>query len=415
MNYLEMMKKQESARIALVEEGVEYSYGQIVMLARQMSRDSTVFPSKCYPGRTHGICRENIAEQLIEFLAAIERGEIPVILPNTEWDQSETICRDGDACMGVMTSGSTGEPKIWYRTYESWAGFFETQNHIFGIDRNTCLFAQGSLAFTGNLNMYLAVFSVGGTITAENKFCPREWEGLIEQNHVNTIYLIPSKLMCIPRVLQRKHAAIRTILSGSQGMNREDVQKLKQCFPDAGITLYYGASELSYITYIRDTEMTEDRGLVGKPFPGVQVQVQDQQIYVTTPYSVQGINCPYSVSDRGYLDEENRLHFSGRSDSVVQVHGRKVSLWHIENKLMAQPEIQSAVVLNLMDSRGNERRVAFVVLHEQQELSPGFMADLRKDMANYEMPARIVSLPNIPRKESGKVDTERLQEIWREG
>lgn len=454
MNYMEMMRRQESTRIALVEEGVEYSYGQIVMLAQQMSNNSTIFPSKCYAGRTHWICREKIAEQLIEFLAASERGEIPVIIPldqkmlrkkaeteltegktlrkgtgimpqdenmsqndtdilsDTESKQQGIFCRD--VCMGVMTSGSTGEPKVWYRTYESWAGFFETQNSIFGIDRNTRLFAQGSLAFSGNLNMYLAVFAVGGRVIAENKFRPREWENLMEQNDVNTIYLIPSKLMCTPRVMQRRHSEIQTILSGSQGMNRADVQKLKQYFPDATMTLYYGASELSYVTYIRDTEMTEDRGLVGKPFPGVHIQVQNQQIYVTTPFSVWGIKCPYSVSDRGYLDQENRLHFIGRSDSVVEVHGRKVSLWYIENILMKQPEIQLAAVLNLMDSRGKERRVAFVVLQAQGQIHPALISNLRKDLANYEMPARIIPLPEIPMKESGKVDTEKLQDIWRE-
>lgn len=442
MNYMTMMRSQESTRIALVEEGVEYSFGQIVMLARQMSRDTTVFPSKCEADRTHWICRKKISEQLIEFLAANERGEIPVIIPpdqkmrrkNAEikWTDGKTLrkdgnhlpdtepkregisCKDLDACMGIMTSGSTGEPKVWYRTYESWAGFFETQNSIFGIDRNTRLFAQGSLAFTGNLNMYLGVFSMGGRVIAENKFRPWEWEDLMERNHVNTIYLIPSKLMCTLRVMQRKHSEIQTILSGSQGMNRADVQKLKQYFPDATITLYYGASELSYVTYIRDTEMTEDRGLVGKPFPGVHIQVQNQQIYVSTPFSVLGVKCPYSVSDRGYLDQENRLHFIGRSDSVVEVHGRKVSLWRIENILMKQPEIQSAIVLNLTDSRGKERRVAFVVLQAQGRIHPALMSNLRKDLANYEMPARIIPLPEIPLKESGKVDSEKLQAIWRD-
>lgn len=31
---------------------------------------------------------------------------------------------DKSICMGALSSGSTSVPKVLYRTYESWAGFF---------------------------------------------------------------------------------------------------------------------------------------------------------------------------------------------------------------------------------------------------------------------------------------------------
>lgn len=63
--------------------------------------------------------------------------------------------------MGAMTSGTTGRAKVLFRTYESWAGFFEEQNRVFGVTPDSCMFAQGSLAFTGNLNLYMgALYAV---------------------------------------------------------------------------------------------------------------------------------------------------------------------------------------------------------------------------------------------------------------
>lgn len=479
VNYMDMIRRQDSGRLALMEDGKEYSYGDLVALSEQLSRNTAVFSSHPVSGRIHWIWKTKISEQLIEFMAANERGEIPVIVPvdrniksqnvdrlmnspSALWGQDQMLFDqnlktwDQDICMGVMTSGSTGEPKVLFRSYESWADYFDTQNLIFGINRDSRLFAQGSLAFTGNLNMYLSVFSTGAAVIAQNAFRPREWETFIDKHQVNAVYLIPSKLMCFPQVLAGKYSAVKTIVSGSQGMNRRDAVLLKNIFPDARITLYYGASELSYITYITEEEMTEDRGLVGRPFPGVQVEVRNQQIYVTTPCCVTGVECPCTVSDQGYLDEMGRLHFMGRSDDIVNVRGRKVSLWRIQKVLMEQPEIQRAVILYLPRQKAYHKEqdmgftasqcggdsvsyrekdkilVAFVVLQDHGQIdssilsaqhtnSPcfgqmeAFRERLRHTLAGCEMPGRFIVLPEMPYRENGKVDTERLKEIWRKG
>lgn len=465
MNYMDMMRRQDRTRLALIEDGREYTYGQLIMLSEQISHNVTVFSSEPVSGKIHWICRETIAEQLIEFMAANERGEIPVIVPEERKEvlliasaereagsqdvgpainmplvlagQKQEV-QDTKICMGVMTSGSTGEPKVLWRSYESWANYFTIQNQIFGIHEGSRLLAQGSLAFTGNLNMYLAAFFVGAAIVAQNKFQPREWETLIDKYQINGIYLIPSKLMCIPRVIRRIYPAVKSIISGSQGMNRTDAVQLKKIFPNADLTLYYGASELSYISYITAEEMTDDRGLVGKAFPGVQVEVREQQIYVTTSCCVAGVKCPYTVSDQGYLDESGRLHFTGRSDGVVRVHGHKVSLWRIEKVLTEQPEIQSVVVLNLPNQKsfhGQQRkdyselqsegdrtspaqvhynRVAFVVLQNHRQIDSAFLKRLRSKLSSYEMPGHFVTLPELPYRENGKIDTEKLQKIWQD-
>ena len=82
-------------------------------------------------------------------------------------------------CMAVMTSGTTGIPKIYFRTCESWAGFFGVQNKIFQVTKDIRLFTQGSLAFTGNLNLYLAQFYAGGTVIAQETFWPKSWQQAI--------------------------------------------------------------------------------------------------------------------------------------------------------------------------------------------------------------------------------------------
>ena len=61
------------------------------------------------------------------------------------------------ADFGVLTSGTTGQPKPLWRREMSWRDFFDIQNDIFHINKDTKIFLQGSFSFTGVSNMVIAV------------------------------------------------------------------------------------------------------------------------------------------------------------------------------------------------------------------------------------------------------------------
>lgn len=425
MNFMDMMRRQDRSRTALIEDGTEYTYGELVAMGERAADRLTEQPAH---SRIRYIRNDKISGQLTELLAANLCGDIPVIVPGDakrlpkEQQVSEMPASYGDICLGVMTSGSTGQPKLLFRSYESWADFFDIQNDIFGIDADSRLFAQGSLAFTGNLNIYMSQFSVGAAIVAQNSFNPKSWGQTLKDYDVNSIYLIPSKLLCMPQVMREANSNIRSIISGSQSLGKSDAKRLAQCFPNAKLTLYYGASELSYITYVTGKQMTDKQDLVGKPFPNVQVEVRNHEIYVTTPYHVAGVTCPYTLSDCGYIDEDGSLHFTGRSDDIVNLRGRKISALYIEETLRAQPEIKDAAVLAVPVSRStdapeNERHIltAFVVLEDGvstplQKLKGALQKRLADTLAPYEFPAHFVDIDALPQKESGKTDKNKLAE-----
>lgn len=416
-NYLEIIQSHSSQKEALVIDGTSYTYGQLKTLAIELATKWGVAESK----RIRVIKEPDILAQLISFLACYQTNEIPLIVPydtkefTNQQHLSEVIIPE-NACMAVTTSGTTGTPKIYFRSFQSWAGYFPIQNQIFQVTSDSRLFVQGSLAFTGNLNLYLAQFYAGGTIIAENAFLPKQWEERISSQRADSIYLIPSKLMLLPHLVREKNPSIKMVISGSQSLGKEDADRLKRIFPNTRIVLYYGASELNYITYVTDENMTSERNLIGRPFPEVDVFIQNQEIYVNTEYHVEGIRCPYSLSDSGYMDEEGNLYFTGRRDDILAVHGRKVSALKIENELESFPEIQEAAVVlepakemqNLNQKAGNYI-IAYIVS------APGYsfqeseiIQKLRKVLASYEMPRRIRSIDYMPKNESGKVDKKRL-------
>ena len=397
MDYLQMLREQPQEKLALVEDAEEYTYSRLVQEAQAL-RESLDFAEPAV-----FIHEDSIARQLIRFVAYSGTKTVPIIATEVSKEQQFDVAAiPKAACMGVMTSGSTGKSKLLWRSYHSWADFFPEQNRVFGVNSDTVIFCQGSLAFTGNLNIYMGVLAAGGTLVVTEKFRPRHWLELMKAYAVNAVYLIPSKLLLLPKFMRSADERVASIISGSQSMGRVEADKLLAVFPQAEITLYYGASELNYITYIKDSEMTDDRTLIGRPFVGVQVSVRDEEIFIDTPYHVEEISLPFSLKDRGRLDEEGRLHFLGRTDDIVSVNGRKVSTMKVSRALMDLEGVEEAAVLVV---HVDDADVLTAFVGAEQEYSKQQMVKLlREGLDDYELPKQFIFLPQLPHNESGKVD-----------
>lgn len=403
MDYLSLIQSIPAHRAALIEDGQLYTYG---MLANEACRLRSLAPERETAGLVW-IRESSVHGQLAQFLAFSGTSRIPVIVPADMKSVPDPLIAESipdKACMGVLTSGSTGQPKLWFRTMDSWAAFFPTQNTIFGITATTRLFCQGSLAFTGNLNLYLSLLSIGACIVTASPVNPAVWSREIALHHANALYLIPSKLRLLAKYASHPCPDIKTILAGSQSLGRRDIELLKAAYPDSCCFLYYGASELSYVTWLTDREMNDNPACIGKPFPGVDVTLRNGEIYVDTPYSAIGITGPYSVGDTGYMDRDGYLYFNGRKDNVYNIHGRNVSAVKIENALNCLPQVQEAAVI----CQNNALR-AHVVLpapkpsgQDAAALRRIIKRELYDYLESWEIPRDIVFHEYLPKNNSGK-------------
>ena len=404
-DYLAMLAAQPQEKLALVDDATRFTYGQLVAAASELRERADFSQPAVF------IHEDTIAQQLLQFVAYSGTATRPIIATELSRNQHFDVGQiPPKACMGVMTSGSTGKSKLLWRDYHSWADFFPEQNRIFGVDEATVIFCQGSLAFTGNLNIYMGVLAAGGTLIVTEKFRPRHWLQLMEQYAVNTIYLIPSKLMLLPKFMNVPNEQLRHIISGSQTMGRQEADKLLAVFPKAEITLYYGASELNYITYIKDKDMTDDRTVIGQPFAGVGISINNEEIFIDTPYHVENITLPFSLKDRGYVDERGWLHFLGRTDDICNVNGRKVSSVKVTTALTDIEGVVEAAVLSrhIADADVLVAFVASTTSYTKQEL----VRRLRERLEDYELPKQFIFLEQLPRNESGKIDKLALEK-WK--
>ncbi|MBR1591123.1 MAG: AMP-binding protein [Acidaminococcaceae bacterium] len=318
-----------------------------------------------------------------------------------------------NACMGVLSSGSTDAPKVMYRTYESWAGFIPEQNRRFCIDEKAVVFAEGSFSFTGNLSIWASVLYAGCTLVVSESFRCRQWLELIWTHRVSVLYLVPAKLKALTRYLDRAYPAMRMILAGSQLLGAKTAETLKEHFPNSEIILYYGASELDYITWLSYEEMLRYPDSVGRSVPGVQVWVENGLIYIDTPYHVEGLQQPCTLHDTGWFNDEGYLIFNGRESDIINKGGFKISCTKIENALCSLPDVTQAVVLPYDDAGRGQEAAAFVTGGPEltkQELR----LRLRTVLMPQEMPKKLVLLREIPLNSRGKTDKAALKKLLEE-
>ena len=97
--------------------------------------------------------------------------------------------------------------------------------------------------------------------------------------------------------------------------------------------------------------MGEDKTLIGRKFPDVDICLKDGRIHVTTPYGVVGAGTDTFVGDYGHWDEAGNLYFDGRRDDICNINGRKISSVRVENAMLDVPGVKEAAVKAVIPGR----------------------------------------------------------------
>lgn len=424
--------QRQPERVFLVSGNTSLTYGEMEVKVESYAEKFRA----AGPRQTVLVIKKDSLEQAEAFLGAERAGWVPVLgHPDLSREAAEELCRvrqigwidrgekleslgidapvpGKNICMGVLSSGSSGLPKLMFRTFASWGDFFPEQNKMFQVGRDAVAFGEGSLSFTGNSNLWASVLFAGASMVFGQGLHPRSWLKDIKKYKVTVLYLVPVKLKLL---LQTSHEAcplVRTVLAGSQLLEAGTAGKLKQLFPNSRIILYYGASEVDYITWLTYDELLRHPGSVGRPCPGVKVFVRDGLIYIDTPYHVENLPRPCTLKDRGYFDDDGYLIFLGRAGQVINKGGLTISCTRVEQALQAVDGVLDAAVVPIKDTERGEDMGACVVLSPKASLKK-IRQDLKKTLLPAEIPGRWKQVDALPLNGVGKVDARQIEEMFR--
>ena len=119
----------------------------------------------------------------------------------------------------------------------------------------------------------------------------------------------------------------------------------------------------------------------------------------------------YHTGDRGSVDGDGNLRFSGRQKDVIRRRGRNIGAEEIESVAVGLAGVTDAAAI-AVPSDLTEDDIK-LVLHAEGVEPATAVAFLRDRLPRYMVPRYIEVLDELPRTPTGKVDKNRLRGVWR--
>lgn len=421
MTFYDLVEKVVSnngEKLFIICDEKRYTYE---MLLKDINNVKSKIKSKNIENEKIGIMNRDIYLQIVYFISILASKNSPILinieLPRDTIDllkeKNNLVIVEDDisVCVeyvenfdfngfGVLSSGTTGMPKIIFRSEESWIKGFNYQSEIFNLNSESIGFIHGPLSFSANLNYLIHFIYMGATIITSEKKMIKSWIDIIEKEKVNSIFLVPSKYKMMLRRNNRVLSDVKSVISAGEKLDISIIKDMKNMFCNGKIVEYYGCSETSFISYnIFKDEFNYTKGIL---FPEVIVKNEGHDLYVNSPYLAQGYKAYYKVNDKGYL-KNDRLILLGRFDNVINKSGVKVNLLNIENELSKLSYLDQYIVFSRKDVIHGEEVYAVLILENKEIAKTKIIKDLKENLSRYEIP-KIIILDKIPLNINGKID-----------
>ncbi len=191
------------------------------------------------------------------------------------------------------------------------------------------------------------------------------------------------------------------------------------------VSVFYGATEVGVIAFANLEDLRRAPGSVGRPMPGIKVQIVDEQDRPCPPGAtgivrVRGIGLPNKYykdaastqkvfrdgwvypGDYGRMDDEGYLWLESRVDDVIKIGGHSVDLAGIDRILAEHPQVADAAAYTVVTRAGiTEVHAAVVPRGELDEAA--LRAHCRGRLEELSIPKRLCVVATLPRNEGGKV------------
>ncbi|MGZ4663037.1 MAG: class I adenylate-forming enzyme family protein [Arthrobacter sp.] len=406
------------------------------------------------------LCEANSVDFAVKFAAAVAgRRQCAVLDPAWPPSLQEDIVRRVEACADSapvspddgladgpavstfligLTSGTTAVPKAFTRSRRSWQQSFDASIEFFGLRQDDVTLAPGPLAASLNLYALAECLYAGSEFQTLQTFDVGDVHAAITHDRVTRLVLVPTML----RMLSERGmtgcvdaSGIRTIICAGSKLDARTLEAARRWAPNATIYEYYGASELSFVSGLGlspGQEATAGGTGIGRPFPGVDVRILDddgapvpdggygnicvRSGMVSNGYlwgddgeALRSFGDWYTVGDQGYL-ADGELHILGRRADMILTAGRNVYPHEVELALAAVPGVSAAVAAGMTDDLRGQRVVAGVVPSHGGISATQLRAGLEDILSRHKRPLQYYLLQELPTTDRGKVSRNLLLE-----
>ncbi|MBP6878494.1 MAG: AMP-binding protein [Phenylobacterium sp.] len=346
----------------------------------------------------------------------------------------------------LITSGSTGTPKCVAVSHQPVPHFVEWQARTFELDARDRFTMLSGLAHDPLMRDIFTPLSLGATLLIPEQSAisePGELPLWFARERPTVAHLTPSmgRLLTAQGKKPVRLGDLRLCFWGGELLAPGLIEAVRKVAPSAEHVNFYGSTETPQAaSYFRCGEDLDWKyAPVGTGSDGFQVFVVDAdrrqvgvgelgEIAVRSNYlslgyvrdgrvlapddrgeDVFGRRNIYFTGDRGFHMPDGRVVLLGRQDDQIKVRGYRVDLSEVTAALCGLAGVREGVAL--ADGPEGDRRIrAFVVDERAGADGAGeLMAQLRRKLPSYMVPAALERLDRLPRLPNGKIDRKALE------
>ncbi|XEC96946.1 acetate--CoA ligase [Paenibacillus tarimensis] len=345
------------------------------------------------------------------------------------------------------TSGSTGKPKGVFHVQNAMIQHYYTGKVVLDLQENDIYWCTADPGWvTGTSYGIFAPWLNGASnVIRGGRFSPQDWYQTIQKYGVTVWYSAPTAFRMLMGagddiVNQFDLSSLRHVLSVGEPLNPEVVRWGQKVY-NQRIHDTWWMTETGGQLICNYPSMDIKPGSMGKPLPGIQAAIIDDNGNELPPYRMGNlaIRTPwpsmmrkiwnnqakyeeyfripgwYISGDSAYRDEDGYFWFQGRIDDVINTSGERVGPFEVESKLVEHPAVAEAGVIGKPDPMRGEIIKAFISLREgytaSDELKQNIYQFVKEGLSAHAAPREIEFKDKLPKTRSGKI-MRRVLKAW---
>ncbi len=340
----------------------------------------------------------------------------------------------------VYTSGSTGEPKGVMLSHGNFEANADSIIKYLDLTADDSIMVLLPFCYSYGKSLLNTHIIAGGTLVLEKSFMyPNVILNMMIQEEVSGFAGVPSTysiLLNRSNIRNYHFPKLRYLTQAGGALSTKHAQEITSLFPDKKFYIMYGQTEATArITYLDPCEVQRKPGSIGKPIPGVSIELikedgsvagihEEGEIVVSGKNIMAGYwNKPSETEkalkkgrlhsgDLAKRDEEGYLYLIGRRSDMIKSGAHRISPKEIEEHILELPEVHEVSIVGVEDEILGEVLCACIVSQE------GFENDEKKiqrhcqeKLAVFKIPKYVCFMKDLPKTVTGKVRKFALKEL----
>ncbi len=359
--------------------------------------------------------------------------EALIATASPEFDAADTAA--DDVCLIGFTSGTTGEPKGTMHFHRDMLAICDGYSlNVLRPEPTDRFIGSPPLAFTFGLGgLVLFPMRVGASTVLLEKAGPDDLPAAIMQYKATICFTAPTAYRAmLTKLGSYDLSSLRKCVSAGEALPKDTFEAWRNA---TGIKLMdgIGATEMLHI-FIAATEEEIRPGATGKPVPGYEAKVIDNEGRTLPPGSIGRLavrgptGCRYLADERqrnyvqnGWnvtgdtylMDEDGYFWYQARSDDMIVSAGYNIAGPEVEAALLTHQAVAECGVVGAPDDGRGTVVKAYVVLRSGfrpgPDLTKVLQDHVKAEIAPYKYPRLIEYVEALPRTQTGKLQRFQLR------